>query len=340
MDDHNHGTHCAGTIGAEGNNEIGVAGVNWKVSMMPVKFLSASGGGSSAGAIESIKYATKRGVHIMSNSWGGGGFSQAMMDAIKEAKNKGILFVAAAGNTAGNNNDVRPHYPSSYQVENVVAVAAIDNQDKLASFSCFGPKTVHVAAPGVNVYSTTTRGSPYQSFSGTSMATPHVAGIAALLLSIQPDLSYLELKDRLIGTSVPVRGLKKKVVSNGRVNVWNAIHNIRAPEEPKPDPSQWKFVEKRIESPHPYENNRVYRYSVEYPGAKFIRVRFSMIDTEKRIDVIRLRDEAGEVIDEISGKHTDYTSEYAAGSKIEITLTSDSYVNGQGFIIAGIDVIE
>lgn len=226
MDDNDHGTHCAGTIGAVGDNGEGVVGVNWNVKLMALKFLSGDGGGTLNDAIESINYAIemkKRGVNlkVLSNSWGGSDYSRALHDAIKEANEAGILFVAAAGNSALN-NDNYPHYPSSYDAENVLAVAAISNQDKLASFSNYGVKTVDVAAPGVDVYSTVTGGG-YEYFSGTSMATPHVAGIAALVLSKDRSMTPKELIDKLVDSSTNVDSLKGKVLSGGRVDAFAAM---------------------------------------------------------------------------------------------------------------------
>ena len=237
MDDHNHGTHCAGTIGALGNNGIGVAGVNWNVTIIPVKFLDSQGSGSLEAAVQAIQFATKAGVSIMSNSWGGGPFTQSLYDVIKEAGDKGILFVAAAGNDS-NDNDTNPSYPASYQLPNVLSVAATDNRDQLATFSNYGRTKVHVAAPGVKILSTV-RGNEYAVFSGTSMATPHVSGIAALMLSANPSYSYAQIKDVLINTSDKVRGLSKKVVARGRVNVYNAIHGI-VPVDSTPAENLWQ----------------------------------------------------------------------------------------------------
>lgn len=223
-DDHNHGTHCAGTIGAAANNGIGVVGVNWNVTIIPIKFLDAQGSGTLENAVQSIQYATRLKVHVMSNSWGGGGYTQSLFDAIDEARKAGIVFVAAAGNES-NNNDSRATYPAGYQLDNVISVAAVDNQDKIANFSNYGARTVHVAAPGVKILSTL-KGGKYGIMSGTSMATPHVSGIAALLLSANPSMSYAEIKDLLIRSSDPVKGLTKKVLARGRVNVYNALHRI------------------------------------------------------------------------------------------------------------------
>jgi subtilisin family serine protease len=226
VDDHNHGTHISGTIGAVGGNGLGVIGVNWQVRIMALKFLGASGSGSTSGAIECINYAvtmTSRGVNIrvLSNSWGGGGYSAALRDAIQTAANSGILFVAAAGNSAAN-NDVSPHYPSSYQVSNVIAVASTDRYDQRSSFSSYGLATVDVAAPGSSVLSTT-RSNQYASFSGTSMATPHVSGIAALILASDPTMSFQAIKKLILFSSDSVSSLSGLILTGGRANANNAL---------------------------------------------------------------------------------------------------------------------
>jgi len=169
-DDNSHGTHCAGTIGAVGNNGKGVVGVSWKVSMVGLKFLGGSGGGYLSDGIKSIAYATKIGVDLTSNSWGGGGYSSSMKTAIDEAAAAGIGFVAAAGNHAGD-NDAYPSYPASYESENVISVGAHDHFAKSAYFSCYGKTSVDLFAPGVNILSTIP-GNGYASYSGTSMAHP------------------------------------------------------------------------------------------------------------------------------------------------------------------------
>lgn len=186
-DDHGHGSHCAGSIGATGDDNTGVVGVNWKAKMMGVKFLGADGSGSLEGAIKSIDYAVKMGAKVLSNSWGGGGFSQLLKDSIEASHQAGAIFIAAAAND-GSNNDDRPVYPATYDVANIISVAAIDNRGNVASFSNVGKKTVHIAAPGVNILSSV-RGGSYDSWSGTSMATPHVSGVAALVWAHEPSAS-------------------------------------------------------------------------------------------------------------------------------------------------------
>jgi len=335
-DDHNHGTHCAGTIGGVGNNGIGVSGVAWNVTLLPVKFLDAQGGGTLEGAIEAINYARMMKANIMSNSWGGGMYSEALKQAIEETRDAGILFVAAAGNDSSN-NDASPAYPAGYDIENVLAVAATDNQDKLAGFSNYGPRTVHVAAPGVKVYSTV-KGGRYETFSGTSMATPHVSGIAAVLLGANPTWSFGEIKERLIKTSAPVAALKRRVVARGRVDAHNAFYGI-VPPSPEPDPSLWKTLDYSVESAHPYANHDNLKFEVKVPGAKFIRIIFEKVEVETNYDKVSVETPSGEVVDEVTGKLNDYTTEYVAGDKAIIHLKSDESNTMYGFKVSKIQFI-
>ena len=218
MDDVGHGTHVAGTIGAIGDNAAGVAGVNWQVTIVPVKFLGGDGSGAISDAIDAIDYATTIGARVMNNSWGGAGFSQALLDAIRRADDAGALFVAAAGNT-GSDNDATPNYPSNYDAPNVIAVAALDRNDRLASFSNYGRTTVDLGAPGVGILSTFAGGA-YAALSGTSMATPHVSGAAALLLSVDPDLTVAQARKRLLLSAVPIPALAANTVTGGRLDAF------------------------------------------------------------------------------------------------------------------------
>ncbi|MBI3057772.1 MAG: S8 family serine peptidase [Deltaproteobacteria bacterium] len=201
MDDHNHGTHVAGTIGAVGNNGIGVVGVNWNVSIMACKFLDASGSGTLSDAIECLDYVKlmkDRGVNVVAtnNSWGGGLFSQALLDAIDAHRQRGILFIAAAGNS-GADNDRILQYPASYYLPNIISVAASTRQDAFASFSNTGRHTVHLVAPGEDILSTVI-GNSYAIASGTSMATPHVTGVAALLKAQNPGRDWRAIKNLIL----------------------------------------------------------------------------------------------------------------------------------------------
>ncbi len=226
MDDNGHGTHCAGIIGAEGENNLGIAGVNWKVKIMPLKFMNAGGSGSTKDAIEAINYVIERkkagvNVRIISASWGSTQKSRALEDVIRKANENDILFVAAAGNSTVD-NDRRPHFPSSYNVPNVVSVAALDRNDQLAKFSNWGAKSVAIAAPGVEILSTWL-GNQYREASGTSMATPVVSGVAALILAENPRMSVEDLRKKLMDSTDPIIALKGKTVTAGRINAAKAL---------------------------------------------------------------------------------------------------------------------
>lgn len=223
-----HGTHVAGTIGGVGNNGTGVAGVCWSIKLLDAKFLG-NRGGTTANAVKAVDYFTNlktRGVNIVAtnNSWGGGGFSQSLLDAIIRANNAGVLFIAAAGNS-GTNNDTTPSYPSNYDSPNVIAVAAITSAGALASFSQYGATTVDLGAPGAGIYSTVpvksgkNIASGYASYNGTSMATPHVTGAAALYASTHPGATAAQIKAEILSSAVATPSLAGKCATGGRLNV-------------------------------------------------------------------------------------------------------------------------
>ena len=227
MDDNGHGTHVAGTIGAVGNNGQGVAGVDWAVSIMPLKFLDSQGTGYLSDAIRAINYVTMErtrygvNVRVINNSWGGGSYSAAMQSAIQAAGDAGILFVVAAGNS-GTNNDVTPQYPANYSCSNIISVAASDQSNHLASFSCYGATTVDIAAPGVSIYSTLP-GNRYATYSGTSMATPLVSGVAALCWAIDPTATVDQVRDAILGGADKMAALNGKVASGGVLDAYNTL---------------------------------------------------------------------------------------------------------------------
>ncbi|NNM29982.1 MAG: S8 family serine peptidase, partial [Akkermansiaceae bacterium] len=230
MDDNSHGTHCAGTIAGVGNNGIGVVGVNWNAKIMALKFLGAGGSGPISAGIECQNYANMMrrdygvNIRLTSNSWGGGGFSQDMHDSIEAAKAEDILFIAAAGNDF-TDNDITPHYPSSYANDNIIAVAATDRDDSKASFSNWGLTSVDIGAPGVSIRSTVLDDG-YGSKSGTSMATPHVAGAAALVLSLGPFENYSSVKTAIMLGGDAVASMQGTTVSGNRLNVFGAIGRL------------------------------------------------------------------------------------------------------------------
>lgn len=239
-----HGTHVAGTIGGSGGNGIGVAGVNWNVSMISTKFLGP-GGGSTSNAIKAIDYLTdlknRHGINLVAsnNSWGGGGYSSALHSAIIRGANAGILFVAAAGNGGsdgvGDSNDTTANYPSNYSTlqgtttqraaayEAVVAVAALTSSGGLASYSNYGSTTVDIAAPGSSINSTLPGGT-YGNYSGTSMATPHVTGSVALYASAYPGASAATIRNAILNSARPTSSLAGKTVTGGRLDVAAALN--------------------------------------------------------------------------------------------------------------------
>ena len=230
IDTHGHGTHCSGTIGGIGNNGIGVAGVNWEVTIVPIRFLGPTGGNTSD-AIDSVNYATRIGVNLSSNSWGGGGYSELLKSAIAAAGEANQLFVAAAGNDRFD-NDSWPQYPASYSFEdgedNIISVASTNANDQLSSFSNYGATSVDIAAPGSEILSSTPANT-YSTYSGTSMATPHVAGALALYASLIPDASFQDLKAQLLASTDAISALEGKCLSGGRLNVYNLIFRLNNP---------------------------------------------------------------------------------------------------------------
>jgi subtilisin family serine protease len=222
-DDNDHGTHVSGTIGAEGDNGTGITGVNWSVSIMPLKMLNANGTGSVAAEIEAIDYAIDKEAKIINASFTGPSYSVLEYERIERARDAGILFVAAAGNgNPGTDNDSSPKYPASYDLDNVIAVAATDHNDALASFSNYGATSVDVAAPGTNIYSTKP-GNDYQHMAGTSMATPHVSGLAALIWAEDGSLLHSEVKDRILNGVDVMPALTGQVLMAGRTNANDSI---------------------------------------------------------------------------------------------------------------------
>jgi subtilisin family serine protease len=243
-DDNMHGTHCAGIIGAVGNNSKGIAGINWRIRLLSLKFLNNEGTGSSVDAINAIIYGTDQGARILNNSWGGSGFSNALQDAISYANDHGVLFVAAAGND-GVNTDSAPEYPACYELPNIISVAASDRNDQRAlwgdtsgggddcGFVCsrviaavpgsnYGLQSVDLAAPGKDILSCTP-GNQYEILSGTSMATPFVSGAVGLVWAKHPSLTAIQVKEKILSTVDKLAAFKGIVVSEGRLNLAAAL---------------------------------------------------------------------------------------------------------------------
>lgn len=231
-----HGTHVSGTVAGRGGNGKGVAGVCWQVQLISAKFLGRNGG-TTANAVKAVNYITdlktRHGLNVVAtnNSWGGGGYSAALRDAIASAGTADILFVAAAGNS-GVNIDASPMYPAAYDNANLISVAAIDNVGNLPSWSNYGASRVDLGAPGVGIWSTVPtkkNQSAYNSYSGTSMATPHVTGAAALYAAGHPNSSAVAIKGAILSTTVPTASLSGKTVTGGRLNTGAAFCSPSCP---------------------------------------------------------------------------------------------------------------
>ncbi len=235
-----HGTHCAGNVAARGDNGKGIAGVAPNVKIMSLRFISEKGQGTTADAIKAIRYAVDNGAKIMSNSWGSEGEepgspeNQALRDTVQYAQDKGVLFIAAAGNGHkgvgyDNDTDPRPAYPASYDHDIIISVAALDINDNLGSFSNWGARKVDIGAPGVKVFSTVVdqgytdvvidKFGMKATWDGTSMATPHVAGAAALYWSANPEKTWEDVKGAIIGSAKKINSLGNKSVSGGKLDV-------------------------------------------------------------------------------------------------------------------------
>jgi len=236
-DDGGHGTHVAGIIGAQGNNSTGITGVNWEAQVMGLKFLDGNGEGNTADAANAIDYAVDRGARVINASWGGPAFSHALYSAVRRAHEHGVLFVAAAGND-GINADSSPDYPAAFDLPNVISVAATDRADRLVEFSNYGAKSVDLAAPGDDIYSTVpsvSDPSGYAAFSGTSMAAPFVAGAAALYLTKNPQATVEQVRAALLGSVERLPTLAGKTVTGGRLNVAGALGATAPPTRPAKD---------------------------------------------------------------------------------------------------------
>ncbi len=224
-DDNGHGTHTSGTVGAVGNNGRGVTGVCWNVKLAGLKIGSRSGSISLTAAISAVDYCIGKGIRLSNHSWGGGTSSASFSAVVDRARAAGHLLVCAAGNN-GANSETSPQYPASYPQDNIIAVAATTNDDGLASFSNYGSTRVDLGAPGSNVFSTYIRNNSnntYAYLSGTSMATPHVTGVAALVWGQNPSWTYDQVRSKILSTVKPVPALSGRCVTGGVLNANNAV---------------------------------------------------------------------------------------------------------------------
>ena len=329
MPGHSHGTHVAGTIGASANNNLGVVGVSQEVSIMALKVFPDDGGGASDSdileAMEFIADMIDQGVNIVAinASYGGGGRNDTMKDAIEELGRKGVIMCAAAGND-DEDNDAHPHYPSSYDLDNIISVAATDNRDELASFSNYGQESVDLAAPGVDILSTI-KGDGYDSWNGTSMATPHVTGAVALLAAKDANTTVAQRVELLLSTVDHISELSNKVASGGRLNVYTALTG--EPSEGGEDPADENVTSWTTGA---YDNNEDRREELRITDATDLVVTISG-ETEARYDYIYIYDAAGNQIAKLDGVLDETIT--VEGSSITARLTSDGSVTKSGVTV-------
>ena len=336
QDDKGHGSFCAGVIGADWENEKGTQGINRNVSLLAVKILDSFGQGSTATAIEGVEYAIESEVHIINASWGGNRFDPALFEVVKKATEKGILFVAAAGNNSQNNDKKETAvYPASFKLPGVISVAAYDNQGVRATFSNYGQQSVHLGAPGVDVYGIQLGG--YGIKSGTSFAAPQVTGVAALLKAANPEIKGIELKKRMLESANPLTYYEKYYIfSGGFVSAANALTEL-IPEKPK-TPKVWKKIPFEWSTSHPYLPSSSAQVVIHHPGASFIRVNFKTFEVEQDYDKVVLVDGLGKKVYEYSGALGNFSSVEAVGDKLKIELLSDYNRQFYGFDIDSIEL--
>lgn len=348
-----HGTHVAGTIGARLGNGEGIVGVAPGVRILPIR---ATNRQATLGAlIEALDYARIMKVDMINASWGGPVYSKLLEEAVQKVVDAGILLVAAAGNSAKDNDKV-PVYPASLDLPGIISVAAVDRQGVVPFFSNIGALSVDIAAPGVGILSTVpltlspAPKSPYAERDGTSMAAPHVTGVAALVKSARPTMTAPEIRELLMRTAVKSRFLVNRVLSSGVVSAAAALTETVSPEPNRYSESAYVSQPYSLETPHPYLNSAdpmvpvTSEYKVHVPGAKALRVHFASYDIDVfknvlPVDWLRISDTAGFGVQEITGHAVDVVSEAVDGDTLVIRLTADAQGMNDGFLIDRVDAI-
>ncbi len=344
-DNWGHGTHVAGIAAAVGNDGYGVPGLAYQAQVMALKFLDVDGGGYASQGAAAIRYAVDQGADVINMSFGGPGYSYAMRDAIEYAHEHGVMVSAAAGNESSD-NDSRPSYPASYELENVISVAATDRRDRLSSFSNYGD-SVALAAPGSDIVSTWP-GEDWKYLSGTSMAAPFVAGAIALLRELAPQHSVSDLRRALLETVQELPENPDMVASGGRLDTAASLSWLAeelgvggesdAPSGPVEDeaPIDWIWVPHVIQSSHPYTTQLDKEWLVEAPAnARELRLHFESIDVEEDYDWLRLSTTGGVELTSWTGDWAEVVSEPLPYRSIVVNLETDYSVTDWGFVLSG-----
>lgn len=324
-----HGTHVGGMIAAISNNDKGIFGRVPGVRLMIVKIWDKGGDIFSTHVGEAVRYACDNGAQILSNSYGTPSANQATKEAIEYCQSKGVLFVGAAGNV-GQNLDLTADYPSSFNFDNQIVVGASDNQDGRATFSNYGD-IVDLFAPGKDIYSLVPN-NKYKYLSGTSEACPLVALSAAMTLAQNPQLSWKELKERLIMSGDQFKRLKKWSNNGRRLNLYNALEGQEGIALTEYDFEKWSSESVTIESPHPYPRRTTIEIKHKQAAAKRFRLHFSRFELSN-YDTVVIKDEKGEIIERYNGDQLPFWTQVIEGNSASITLTSGSSPLKYGYLI-------
>ena len=344
-DNWGHGTHVAGIAAAVGNDGYGVPGLAYGAQIMALKFLDVDGGGYASQGAAAIRYAVDQGADVINMSFGGPGYSYAMRDAIEYAHDRGVMVSAAAGNES-RDNDSSPSYPASYELDNVLSVAATDRRDRLSSFSNYGD-SVDLAAPGSAIVSTWP-GEDWRYLSGTSMAAPFVAGAMALLREVAPAHSVSELRRAILESVEELPNDSDRVASGGRLDAAASLELLAEqlgledePESPSgpgegDTPLDWTWVPHVIQSSHPYMNFLDKEWTVEAPAhAREMRLHFESIELEDDYDWLRLSTAEGVELNSWTGEWAEVVTDPVLYRTIVLTLQTDYSVTEWGFALSG-----
>lgn len=311
-----HGTHIAGVIGARGDNDFGVRGVNWKVTILPLVYLDKDSSGNLANSIAAIHYAVEMGAKVINASWGGTS-PDALREAIQWAASKGVLFVCSSGND-GENLDVYPYYPSSFGIDNMIVVGSSNFDDAVTGDSNWGRRTVDILAPGIEIPSTLPNGR-YGYMSGTSMSTPHVAGAAALLWSLHPDWTYKDVKKALLKSS-KVQPSYLNRVREGRLDVQAAALG-KTNEKIDPNPVTWMAKEEARSLS--YDKAGSYAETFQVPAAKLLRLRIKDLDLRSGKQRLVIEDKDGLPLEKIISSATEITTNVVYGETLTLRFILD-----------------
>lgn len=323
-----HGTHVAGII-----HKI----TQGRADILPIRYSGADASGNGWFLVQAINYAVLRGAKLINCSWDGELFEQNVLNAMKRAGEKGVLFVVAAGNN-GTDNDALPNFPGNFGLDNILVVANLEPTGALDRYSNFGKKTVDIASPGTYIMSSKLGGG-YVMMDGTSMASATATGSLALLKSLYPELSFFELKELLINYAQPNHKLVKRVKAGGFINISNVINRTHSPLVQIPE-SSWKKIPVKIESHHPYGSGHQIFFAEAPKTAKKMRLLFEKIEIANQSDQLCLHLKNEGVIECLSGKKENYTTQIMEGSKVTINLETYSKTSSFGFVIRAIDYIE